>query len=154
MNKIITPLYKALDNKKESLIREGNLFNYHFIDVNKKDYSELCADFIIDTDDMGIPSELLSLLEVDRVIKKNGLVFFVRYKDERISRNRRQYVLSVLNEVDPLDFNHCLSLLNEETKILERFWNNMVSDKDMEQTRLDIAKLGQEIDTLKQKIGK
>jgi hypothetical protein len=145
------PLWEILDSTKENLIRTGNCYNYHFMDINKSDWNDGYADFILNAEGNLLPQGIMDLFDIDAVMMKNGLTFLIRYKDEKQKRDRKKHVIKTLSEAPPCDFGKWLSLLTKETELIESGWTNLTDDEIALKT-LDLDEIRKEIDTLRQKI--
>jgi len=70
---------------KSSLYKDGNFFEYHFIDITKEEFDSQSLDSFINNPPLtGILSEKwLAELGVDRVVRINGLFLLIRFIDKQ-----------------------------------------------------------------------
>jgi hypothetical protein len=70
---------------KEKLVKEGNFFEYHFLDIMKEDWDKrpnVMSDFIIEQLTL-LPQDVMAVLGIEKIFIINGITYFVRFKDRR-----------------------------------------------------------------------
>lgn len=81
-----------LCNKKADLYKDGNFFNYFFLDITKEEWADMGADDYSLEYNLPINSEVIETLHINKIVKFNGIYFFVRFKDvyrEKIAQEIR-----------------------------------------------------------------
>ncbi len=71
-----------LRDLKASLYEKGDFFEYHFVDMTKEQFDSSGADFIKERETV-FPSDIISKLDIDRIVRFNGLWLLIRFTDKK-----------------------------------------------------------------------
>jgi hypothetical protein len=73
---------KNIKEVKLSLQKEGNFFEYHFVDMTKAEFDAQGIDYDFFTEAI-LPLKITEQLGIDRIVRLHGLNLLIRFIDKK-----------------------------------------------------------------------